>query len=92
MDPQIEELKALIRQNTELVQETNAIVKSLRRSGRISTVMRFLWVGLIVAFSIVSYVYFAPYLEQIQALYGQIQDAIQEARNIGSQFQNPTGR
>jgi len=89
MDPQIEELKELIRQNTALTGEVHAMVKSMRRGALISTIMRFAWIGLIVAVSIGTFVYFAPYLQQIQALYDSIQEALQQAQQISSQFQNP---
>ena len=87
MDPQIEELKELVRQNTALTQETNAIVKSIHRASVWGRVLKFVWIGLIVAVSVGSLVYLAPYLAQMQAFIENAQEAIDQAKQIGSQLQ-----
>ena len=89
MDPQIEELKELVRQNTAISQETNKIVRSLHRASVWGRVFKFIWIGLIVAVSIGAFVYLGPYIEQFQMLYNQAQDALQQAQQFGNQFQNP---
>ena len=92
MDPQIEELKQLVRENTVLTQETHKMVKAMHRASVWGRILKFVWIGLIVAASVGALVYLGPYLQQLQALYGEIQNALQEARELGSQFQTPRGR
>jgi len=92
MDPQIEELKQLVRENTALTQETNAMVKSLHRASVWGRAVKFIWIGLIVAISIGSFVYLAPYLQQMQAFIESAQEAIQQAQQLGSQFQGGGGQ
>ena len=88
-DQQIEELKELVRQNTALTQETHAMVKSMHRTAVWGKVFKFLWIGLLIALSFGAYIYFAPYLEQMMALYQTAQEALQQAQQFGGQFQNP---
>ena len=91
MEP-IEELKELVRQNTALVQETNAMVKAMHRASVWGRVVKFIWLGLIVAISIGSFVYLAPYLQQMQVFIESAQEAIQQAQQLGAQFQGGGGQ
>lgn len=91
MDPQIEELKELVRQNTALTRETHAMVKSMHRASVWGRVFKFVWVGFIVATSVASFIYLSPYLKQIGALYDSIQEGLEQARQIGQQFQGGGG-
>ena len=85
MDPQIEELKELVRQNITLSQETNNIVHGMRTAARWSRLFRLLWVIAILVASVAAYLYFAPYLNQIIDLYSQAQAALEQLRGFGGQ-------
>jgi hypothetical protein len=87
MDPQIEELKQLVRQNTALTQETHAMVKSMHRAAVWGKVGKFLWIGALVALSVGAYVYFAPYIEQMMELYQSAQEAFEQAKQLGGRTQ-----
>ena len=87
MDPEINELKELVRQNIALSQETNKIVHKMRNAVRWSGVFKLLWIGALVAFSFGAYVYLAPYLGQLTAFYQSAQEAIDQAKQLGTQFQ-----
>jgi len=70
MDPQIEELKQLVRQNIALTQETNKMVHGMRNAGRLKSIF---WLVVFlgsVAISIYSYFFFvAPRIQQITTFY-----------------------
>jgi len=88
-DQQIEELKELVRENTALIKETHGMVKSLHRASVWRTTLKFIWIGIIVAISFGAYIYLQPYLEQVMRLYETAASTLEQARQFGSQFQQP---
>ena len=87
MDPQIEQLKELIRQNTALTQEVHAMVKSMHRTAVWGRVGKFIWLVVIAAFSVGAFFYLLPYLQEMKELYDTAQQALEQARQFGNQFQ-----
>jgi len=85
MDPQIEELKELVRRSISLSEDNNKMLHSMRRSAWVSRFMRLIWIAIIVVASVYSYLYFQPYIDQILTLYGNIQDLQQKAQGLLSQ-------
>lgn len=80
MDPEIQELKELVRQNIALTQEANQMLRSVRRSARISRVVRILWIAALVALSGLAYYnYVYPYMEQIEGFYKNFEQLRQQA-------------
>ena len=81
-DPQIEQLKELVRQNIALTQETNKMLRGMRSAGRLKS---FFWIIVFLASTAVSlYTYFyfvAPRIEQIKTIY---QTNIAPIQNSGS--------
>lgn len=70
MDPQIAELKELVRQNIALSQETNKIVRGMRNGARARSIFFLLLVALSIGSSVYSYYYFvAPRLTEIKNFY-----------------------
>ena len=70
MDPQIEELKQLMRQNIALAQETNKMLRSMRNAGRIKSLMWWVVVVLSIGVSVWSYYAFVePRVQQIENIY-----------------------
>ena len=85
MDQQIEELKELVRRNTALSEENNKMLHGIRRSARISSLMRMLWIALLIGASVYSYLYFQPYINQILEIYNNVQGLQQKAQGFFSQ-------
>ncbi|HVV14993.1 MAG TPA: hypothetical protein VHD55_01150 [Candidatus Paceibacterota bacterium] len=90
MNPEIEELKQLVRQSIALSQENNNLLRSMRRSTWVSYGMRFLWIALIIASSVYAYWYVQPYITQILDAYGSFQNLQDKAADIFSKFDNGT--
>ncbi len=69
-DPDIEQLKALIRQNIAVSQETQRMVRGMRSAGRIRS---FLWLALVLGSAAISayfyYYYVEPRVLQIENIY-----------------------
>lgn len=86
MDSKIEELEELIKQNIELTQETNRIVRGMRRSARWGWFFTLVWWGVILASTGAAYYYLQPYIQQAQELYTQARDANHQAQDYGAQF------
>lgn len=81
MDPEIEQLKELVRHNTKLAEDTNKILHSMRRSMRFSRVLRLLWWAALIGISSAAYlIYFQPYVVQIMQAYGNAQNILQNFR------------
>lgn len=69
-----EDIQELVRANLKLTQENNRMLHAMRRDvwvGRIARVL--FWLVLLVASYVVYYVFLAPYLEQVQQIYSQVQ-------------------
>ena len=86
MDPQIEELKELVRQNIALSTETNKIVRGMRNTGRMGVVMKIIFWIIIIASSVASYYYFLPYFTKIEKWYTGIQNGAQQAGDLQTQL------
>jgi hypothetical protein len=91
MDLDNEELRELVKKNLELTQETNRIVRGMRRSARWGRFFSFVWWLLIIAVSAASYYYYVqPYVETIEKAYGNTQNFQQQFQQFFSQFGNHT--
>ena len=69
-DPEIEQLKELMRQNIALAQENNKILRGMRSAGRIKSLLW--WVAIIASIALTywSYVvYIQPRVSQIENFY-----------------------
>ena len=78
MDPEIEELKELVRHNTKLVEDTNKVVHGMRRSQRMRTFLSLVWWFFIIGASSFAYYYLlGPYMGQLMQLYGNAQSVLQ---------------
>jgi hypothetical protein len=86
MDPQIEELKELVRQNIALTTETNKILRGMRNTGRIKSVFWLLIFLASIAASVYSYYFFvAPRITEIKNIY---ETNILPLQNAGSGILN----
>ena len=84
MDPQIEELKELVRQSTALTQEVLNQVHKMRRGKWISSIVSpIMWIVISLVFSWIVYALF------LQDYIAQFQEFIEQAQQQLGQFQNP---
>jgi hypothetical protein len=81
-DPDIEQLKELVRQNIALTQETNRMVRGMRNAGRLKSFAWWLFVVASIGVSVWSYFTFiAPRIEQIKNIYETNIAPLQGAQN-----------
>lgn len=82
MDPEIEELKELVRQNTKLAQDTNRLVHKLRRNiwwGRVWSVAWWIFIFLVAGGAY--YYYAEPYVQKLEQYYAGFQSGAQQAQS-----------
>ncbi len=69
-DPELEQLKELVRQNIALTQDTNRIVRSMRTAGRLKSLFWLLVFLVSTGASVYAYYFFlGPRIEQIKNIY-----------------------
>jgi len=69
-DPEMEQLKELIRQNIALAQDTNRILKGMRNASRIKSL--FWWILVLASIGVSVWSYYAfiePRIQQIENIY-----------------------
>ena len=81
MDPEIEELKELVRHQSTIIQDTNRVVHKLWRNiwwGRVYTL---LWWAVVLGIGGTVYLYYlAPYVESLREFYGSVQGVFENFR------------
>lgn len=88
MDPQIAELKELVRQNTKLVQETHDMVRGMHRSARMSAFFKLLYWVAILALLYYFYVYYlGPLIVHLQSVLQGLQQGGAQAQNANGELQ-----
>ena len=83
MDDQIEKL---LRETKDIVEENNKILKSIRRSNRISGFFRFVYWIVIIALTIGAVAYIQPYLDSTMKLYNQLEETNNKISNTQNSF------
>jgi hypothetical protein len=88
-DPDIDQLKELVRQNIALAQDTNRILRSMRTSSRLKSLF---WIIVFLASTGASvyayYIFLEPRIEQIKNLYETTVVPLQGAGSNISHFFN----
>ncbi len=88
VDPDIQELKELIKRVGALAEDTNNTVHKMYRAQVWSRVVSYLWWGAIILFTGSVYYYFLwPTLNQLMELYAGVQSGASQAQGFGSQIQ-----
>ncbi len=78
----IDELRELVEKNIAIAEETNRIVRGMRRSARLGRLFQVVWWLLIAIVSAVSYYYYVePYVAKIEQLYGMTEQQGQTMSN-----------
>ncbi len=88
VEDEIEELKELVEKNLEVTQETNRMVRIMRRNATWGWIFQIVWWLVVAGVTGAAYYYYVqPYVMQIEHLYGISQQQTQNWNNqIGSFF------
>jgi hypothetical protein len=87
MDMDIEELRDLVKKNLALTEETNRIVRGMRRAARWGRFFTIVWWLIIIAVSGATYYYYVqPYVQQIEKAYDNGKNFQQQFQQFFSQF------
>jgi len=82
------EEKSLLERTYKIVEENNSILRGIRRSNRISVVMKvFYWV-IIIGLSIGAFYFLQPYVNSMMGIVDEAQKAIQGVSGTVNQAQN----
>lgn len=73
---------SLLHRTYEIAEENNKILKSMRRSARISTALRVFYWAVIILGSLGAYIALQPYLDQLKDIYGSAQDGLSNVKNL----------
>ncbi len=93
MDMEIDELRDLVKKNLELTQETNRIVRGMRRSARWGRFISIVWWLAVAAVTAAAYYYYVlPYVQQIEAAYNSGQNFQQQAQDFLQNYMGTGGR
>lgn len=86
-DTDMQELRELVKRQTQLNADTNKVVHSMRRSQRIHSFFAIVWWLLVMGVSVYTYFnYVQPYVEQVVELYGSAQDVQGQVQGFFSQY------
>lgn len=85
MDPELAEIKELLRQDIEINKDTNRVVRSMHSAQGWARFFKLLWVVAILVASWYGYLYLQPYIEQIKSLYMSAQQTKDTAAHIEGQ-------
>ncbi len=91
MEEELKELRALVKQTLALTEETNHIVRGMRRSARWGRFFSLVWwVAIIAVSGATYYLYLQPYIDSIKGAYGstknfqaQVEEALKSFNSIG---------
>ena len=87
VDPEMDELKELIKRQGAIIKETHEMVRKMRRNQVWHTVFNVVWwLAVLGVVGAAYYYYIQPYLEQILALYGQAQGYGDQFRDFFANF------
>ena len=84
-----DETRELLERVLALEEENGKILRGMRRSHRISSIMSFLYWAIIIGTSVGVYYYLEPTLKQLLKQYDQISTSIKKASNVIQQFPSP---
>ena len=89
MDEDIQELKALVKQNLALTQELNHTVRKMRRAAAWNRFFQLVWwVFVLVASWAAYYYYLEPYVGKIEQIYAQYGASSGQSQQLSQEVQN----
>ncbi len=91
-DPDIEELKNIVKRQGQVIEDTNRMLHGMRRGQRLRTLWSVLWWLAIIGLSAGAYYYAQPYVSSIVTAYQSAQHGVQQAQSfpqlIGDYFKH----
>ena len=87
------EEKSLLEETYRLAAENNAMLKSIQRNNRMTTIMRWLYWAVIIVMSFGAYYFIQPYLNMLLGMSGQgtgiqgLTNSLNQAQDAASQLQ-----
>ena len=78
------EMKELLEQVKATAEENNKILKSIRRSSRISYFFSILYWIVIISISVGAFYYVQPYIDDLTKTYSQIKDTSNKISNVST--------
>ena len=79
-----------LKQVFELCQDNNKILRGMRRSARIGSFFRFIYLALIIGSVVGSYYYLQPYIDQIFNLYSEINSTVGDIQDKAGRIPDPS--
>ena len=80
------EERQLLKETAELVKENHKILKSMRRSARWSSFLRFVYWAVILGGAVASYYFIQPYLNAVVNGYNEIQKGVSNVKSISDKI------
>ena len=85
----VEELKDLVRKSVALSEDTNRVVRKMRKAQQWGSIFQLLWWTVIITVSGATYyLYLQPYVGRIEQIYEQAQSGTHQVQSWNSQLQN----
>ena len=76
------EERSLLERTHKLAEENNAILRSLRRHHRVSTIVRILYWVAIIVLSLGAYYLIQPYIDTLADAYSQMEGTLQSLKDL----------
>ncbi len=80
------EERSLLERTYKISEENNQILRSMRNTARIGTIMRVLYWIVILGLSFGAYYFIQPYLQTVMGLYNQVQGGADNIQNTTSKI------
>jgi hypothetical protein len=82
------EERSLLERTYNLTEENNAILRGIRRTGRISMIMRIAYWVVIIGFSVGAYYLIQPYASLLTSFYGSGANDIKSAQSAADSLKD----
>ena len=73
----------------ELVEENNHILRSMRRSARVSSLISYLYWIIIIGSMIGTYYYVQPYIDQLLKVYQELNSSVKGIKSTADKLTSP---
>ncbi|MEY2664703.1 MAG: hypothetical protein RIT04_511 [Candidatus Parcubacteria bacterium] len=80
------EERHLLERTAKLAEDNNTILRSIRRSNRVSMIMRIVYWVVIIGVSYGAYVIVQPYIDQALSLYTEAQQNLEAVKGATTKF------
>ena len=80
------EERELLKETAELTKENNKILRSMRRSARFASFLRFIYWAIILGGAVASYYFIQPYITAVSGAYGDMKQNIESVKGVTSKL------